>query len=186
MAKIMLKNVRISFPDLFEAQSIKGGAPRYSATFLFEEGHPCHAAIKAAIAEVVKAKWLDKANKAAQEIKANGGWPIKDGSIKEYAGYEGNLYIRASNKMRPQVIDRDKSPLTAVDGKIYSGCRVNAQVDVYAMDSKDFGKQANVSLLAVQFHKGDERFSGGGSATLSDFDDESGEDDGDDFDDDLV
>lgn len=186
MAKVMLKNVRISFPDLFEAQSIKGGTPRYSATFLFEEDHPCHAAIKAAIAEVVKAKWLDKANKAAQEIKANGGWPIKDGDIKEYAGYEGNLYIRASNKMRPQVIDRDKSPLTATDGKIYSGCRVNAQVDIYAMDSKDFGKQANVSLLAVQFHKDDERFSGGSSATLSDFDDESGEDDGGDFDDDLV
>lgn len=186
MAKVMLKNVRISFPDLFVAKSIKGGDPRYSATFLFEKDHPCHDAIKAAISEVVKAKWLDKAGKAAAEVKANGGWPIKDGDIKEYAGYEGNLYIRASNKMRPQVIDRDKSPLTEADGKIYSGCRVNAQVDIYAMESKDFGKQVNVSLLAVQFHKDDDRFSGGSSATLSDFDDESGEDDDFSNDDDLV
>ncbi len=183
MAKVMLKNVRISFPDLYEPKSIQGGAPRYGATFLFEEDHPCHALLKAAAAEVVKAKWLDKANKAALEIKANGNWPIKDGDVKDYAGYEGNLYVKASSKMRPQVIDRDKSPLTAADGKIYSGCRVNAQIDIYAMDSKDFGKQVNCSLLAVQFHKDDERFSGGATATLSDFEDE-GEDDS--ADDDLV
>ena len=78
------------------------------------------------------------------------------------------MSIKASSTKRPIVIDRDKSPLTEDDNRIYAGCRVNAVIELWAQNN-NYGKRINASLLGVQFFKNDEPFADGGKGSLSDF-----------------
>ena len=95
---------------------------------------------------------------------------FRDGDEKaEYDGYADHMYIGASNKARPLVIDRDRSPLTAQDGCPYSGCYVNATITIFAYDNQ--GKGISASLGGVQFYRDGDAFAGGGVASEDDFDD---------------
>jgi hypothetical protein len=62
--------------------------------------------------------------------------------------------------VRPTVINRDRTPLTAADGVIYSGCHGNVQVEVWAQDNS-YGKRINAQLLGVQFTRDGDSFGGG-------------------------
>jgi hypothetical protein len=63
-----------------------------------------------------------------------------------------------------------KAPLSASDGKPYSGCYVNALVELWAQAHAEHGKRINASLMGVQFSKDGERLSGGATAAADDFD----------------
>ncbi len=79
------------------------------------------------------------------------------------------MYITASNKDRPLVIDVNRTPLTAQDGRPYSGCYVNATIEFYAYDNN--GKGVSASLRGVQFFRDGDAFSGGSVASVDEFDD---------------
>jgi hypothetical protein len=55
-------------------------------------------------------------------------------------------------------------------GVIYSGCFVNAQIDIWAQDN-GFGKRINCTLAGVQFAADGDAFGGGRPASADDFDD---------------
>jgi hypothetical protein len=169
--KIKLANVRLAFPELFEAKQVNGeGKPAFSASFLLEKGDKQNAAIEAAINEVAKAKWGAKADQILKQMKAGDKTALHDGDLKsQYAGFEGMNFVSARNPVRPLVIDRDKSPLAESDGKPYAGCYVNVSLELWAQDN-NFGKRINASLGGVQFVKDGDRFAGGSSADESDFD----------------
>jgi hypothetical protein len=170
--KVTLKNVRLSFPELWHPKEFKtgDGKPRYSATFLIEPGSANDKAIRAAIEEegtnAFKAKW----EKAQKDMWGNSNkCCYLDGDRKEYDGYAGNWYIASHNRARPLVIDRDRTPLTEDDGKPYAGCYVNAIVDIYVQTGENPGIRA--SLSGVQFYKDGDAFGGGSRASTDDFDD---------------
>lgn len=165
--KYKFDDARLAFPDVFEPN--KDG--KFAAAFIFPPGHKAIAGLEAVIEEVGKAKWGKDWEKLRKQLKAGDNLLIHDGDSKaSYVGYEGNLFFNANNKVRPLVIDRDKTPLVASDGKPYSGCHVNVQIDVWAQDN-DFGKKINAQLQGIQFVKDGEAFSGGGTvADTSDFD----------------
>ncbi|MBI6549917.1 DUF2815 family protein [Xenorhabdus lircayensis] len=171
--KISLKNVRLAFPDLFEAKDFEGdGNFKFRATFLIpKERKELIAEIEAAILKVATDKWGAKAEGITNSIRGNHmRFNLRDGDEKsDYDGYAGNMFIAASNKARPLVIDRGRSPLTAQDGKPYSGCYVNATISIYAYDNK--GKGISASLGGVQFFRDGDAFSGGGVASADEFDD---------------
>lgn len=169
--KLQLKDVRVTFPALFTPKQVNGqGDPKYSASFLFPKNHPQKAEIERAIVETAKEKWGEKKySDVLKALKAGDKMCLHDGDAKsDYDGYAGNYFINASNKIRPLVIDGNRSPLTANDDKPYSGCYVNAIVEVWAQDN-DFGKRINASLLGVQFVRDGERLAGGGVASADDF-----------------
>lgn len=168
--KVHLQNVRLTFPQLFEAKQVNGqGEPKFSAAFLFPKDHPGKAELVKAIIEAAMAKWGAKAEATVAQLKAADKLCVHDGDAKsDYDGYAGNLFINASNKVRPLVIDGNRAPLTAADGKPYSGCYVNAIVEIWAQDN-NFGKRVNASLLGVQFVKDGERLAGGSVAAADDF-----------------
>jgi hypothetical protein len=168
--KVHLQNVRLTFPQIFEAKQVNGqGEPKFSAAFLFPRNHPQAAELAKAIEEAAKSKWGEKAAAMLQQLKASDKLAVHDGDGKsDYDGYAGNLFINASNKVRPLVIDGNRSPLTAADGKPYSGCYVNAIVEIWAQDN-NFGKRVNASLLGVQFLRDGERLAGGSVAAADDF-----------------
>lgn len=176
--KIKLQNVRLAFPQLFEAKTVNGeGEPAFSASFLFAPNHPAVKQIEAAIEKVGTAKWGAKWPQVKKEITAKDRTALHDGDTKaEYSGFPGNMYVSARNKVRPTVIDQDRSPLVAADGRPYGGCYVNAIVELWAQDN-NYGKRINASLSGVQFYKDGDAFAGGGVAAADDFDDLSVDED---------
>lgn len=170
MAKVTLKDVRLTFPQLFEPKQVNGqGDPKFSGAFLFAKNHPQAAEIKKAITEAATAKWAAKTPEVLKALAAGDKLCLHDGDAKsDYDGYSGNLFINASNKIRPLVIDGQRAPLTAADGKPYSGCYVNAILELWAQDNQ-FGKRVNASLLGVQFLRDGDRLAGGGVAAADDF-----------------
>jgi len=168
--QVKLSNVRLAFPQLFEARTVNGeGEPAFSATFILAADHPAVAEIKKAMIAVAKEKWGEKWEEIVKGLKATDKLALHDGDAKtQYQGFAGNLYVSARNRVKPLVIDGNKSPLTSADGKPYAGCYVNAVVDVWAQ-SNNYGKRINASLGGVQFFADGEAFSGGGAASADDF-----------------
>lgn len=166
--KIMLKDVRISFPDLFHAKAVNAGdKPKYGAQFLIPKDSPIVKAIMKEMEETAKLKWGNKAAATLTQLKAAGKTFFTDGDLKGYEGYEGHYCVSARNVQRPTVINRDKSPVTEEDGVFYSGCRVNAIIYLWAQDN-NYGKRINATLSGVQFFADAEAFSGGPSAAKAD------------------
>lgn len=164
MSQIKLKNVRLSFPSLFKKATFKGVEGKYEATLLLnkEEHADEIAEIKAAIQSKITED-LKGAKLGADKIC------LKDGDEIEYDGYAGHFSIKASNSKRPLIIDRDRTPLTEDDNKLYAGCYVNAIIELWAQNN-DFGKRINANLLGIQFFKDGEPFGDGVNAKADDFD----------------
>lgn len=167
---------RIAFAQhLFEAGTVGAdpkSKPSYSSTFLFPPTHPVIAELRAAEEAVAKEKWGPKADAILKEIRANNRGVVHDGDTKaSYDGFAGNMFVSARSDARPTVVDRDRSPLVAADGKVYSGCYTNGQVEVWAQDNS-FGKRINAQLLGVQFSRDGDSFGAGAPpAAPDDFDD---------------
>lgn len=170
--KITLRNARLAFPELFEAKQVNGeGEPAYSCAFLLPPDHPAVKEVLEACRELAIQKWGAKGQAVFDLMKEEKKLAIKNGNSKpDYAGYPGNYFINARGKTRPMVVDRDKSPLAASDGKPYSGCYVNGYIELWAQDNK-YGKRINASLRAVQFVKDGDAFSGAAPATMDELED---------------
>ncbi len=171
--KIQLKNVRAAFLNaLFEAKTVNGeGKPAFSATFLLDPADPQVKTINAAIEAVAKEKWGAKAEAILKQMRAQDKLCLHDGDLKaNYDGFPGNLYVSSRSNTRPLVIDADKSPLAESDGRPYSGCYVNASLELWAQDN-NYGKRINAQLRGVQFFKDGDAFAGGGAASEDEFDD---------------
>ena len=181
--RVVLKMTRLSFPELWEPKQFNGtGEPACGGAFLMDPKTPEGAAgiklVKAAIEQVASEKWKDKAPSVLKALQAKEALCLRDGSGKaEYEGYDGMMYVSARNKTRPHVLAQDKTPLTEASGKPYSGCYVNVSLDIWAQENQ-FGKRVNAKLLAVQFAKDGEAFSGGESYSEDDFEMLDSDDDG--------
>jgi hypothetical protein len=163
MSKIILKDVRLSFPSLFHKAVFDGKETKFEATFLIDKAKNAAKIkeIKAAIEGMIK-----------DDLKGSKLPPdkicMKDGDSIEYAGYAGTMSLKASSTKRPIIIDRDKSPLTEDDNKFYAGCYVNASLELWAQNNQ-FGKRINCNLLGVQFFKDGEPFADGVKGSIDDF-----------------
>lgn len=181
MSVITLKNVRLSFPQIWTPKAFnEGQTAKFSANFLLDKDSD-----KDQIAD------LKKAIKQAVTVHFNGETPkglkvfLGDGEDKAYDGYENAMYVSASGKNRPTVIDRDRTPLVEEDGKPYAGAYVNAAISIWIMDNK-WGKRVNCNLVAIQFVKDGETFGSGAVKADELFDDISSESAEDAADDDFL
>lgn len=170
--EVRLMNVRLAFPQLFEARAFSDGqGAAYSASFIFAEDHPAAKLMRESIEKVGSEKWGAKWAALKKELLAKDKTALHDGDSKaSYSGFAGNLYVSARSPVRPAVVDRDRTPLTQSDGKLYAGCYVNAIIDVYPQDNA-YGKRVNASLKGVQFYADGDAFSGGAAAKADDFPD---------------
>ena len=162
---MQVSNIRISFPNIFNASAFaEGQTKKFSATFIMDDDHPQMEMLKEAIEKTAVAKW-DK--KIPSSLKR----PLRDGEEKDLDGFgEGTIFFNASNTKRPVLKDKDLSALVEDDGKPYAGCYVNAIVKPWAQDN-GFGKRINFSLEGIQFVRDGDAFGGGGStADAEDFD----------------
>ena len=162
---IKLKNVRLSFPSLFQTE-VYGGEPtgKYAATLILDkETHSKEiAAIKKATNDLMMETFKGKipSDKLA----------LKDGDESGRPEYAGAYTIKVTTKKRPTIIDRDKTPLVEEDGKPYSGCYVNAIISLWAQNNA-YGRRINGNLLGIQFYMDGEAFGSGPIDVSGEFED---------------
>lgn len=160
--KIVLKNVRLSFPSLFQTELYNGtDTEKFAATLLIDKNDAQVAALKEAMKSVATEKFGNNMPKSLKSC-------LQDGDEKEYDGYAGCIAIKATTKRRPVVIDGSKTPIIEDDNKIYAGCYVNASIDLWCMDNQ-YGKRVLASLNGVQFASDGEAFGNSSNSALSDF-----------------
>ena len=168
--KVILQDVRLAFPTIWKPEQFNGtGDPKFNCAFLFPPDHPARKLLSDAIRAVAAEKWKDDAPGYLKALAADNKLCLVNGDRKaEYDGYPGNYYCNASNKARPSIKNRDKTPLVEADGKPYGGCYVNGIVEVWAQ-ANAFGKRVNASLMGIQFVRDGDAFSGSGVAQEDDF-----------------
>lgn len=171
--KVVLKNVRLAFPDLFTPVQFDGqGEARYGANFLFAPDSENAKLVEDTIKTVAAETWGAKAATTLKGLAGNSNkYCYGDGDTKTCDGYEGQRYISAhrnSAQGAPSVVDSNKSPLTAASGRPYAGCYVNASIDIWAQKGQYTGIRA--SLVGVQFLRDGDAFAGA-PATDADFED---------------
>lgn len=183
IGRIMLKNVRLAFASgLFEASTIPGqdnAKPKFNCGLILPPDHPQKAQLEAIELAVAKDKWKDKGVAMANALRKGNKAALHDGDLKpNYDGYPGNFFLSPS-------LDEQKGPptlLATIDGqnvqldlatarrKIYSGCYVNASIELWAQDNQ-YGQRINAQLRGVQFLRDGEAFGGGvGTAGADEFD----------------
>lgn len=157
----------------------------WNATIIMPKGGEQEKRILAAMKQAAKEKWKDKAQKLYSTLQKQDRLCLHDGETKdEYDGFNDEVvFVSANSNTRPRVTDRQKNDVTAEDGVIYSGCNVSCVIEIYAQDSKDWGKRINATIKAVQFVSDGDAFAGGGSVDDDDLEDLD-EIDGSDVDDD--
>jgi hypothetical protein len=163
--RFLLKNVRASFPVLFKGEQFQGtGSFRCGTSLIVPPDHPQLAQINAGIEEAAALKWKDKTAVTLKGARAKDKICLRDGDIKaKYDGYEGNQILSANCQggdteaecVKPQVFTAARVEVTdSAKNPIYSGCYVNALIELYA-DSR-FGDGVFCKLVGIQFdHDGD-------------------------------
>lgn len=181
MSIITLKNVRLSFPQIWTPKAyMEGQTAKFSANFLLDKD-----------ADKEQIDSLKKAIKQAATVAFNGEIPkglktcLGDGNEKAYDGYENAMFVSCSTRQRPTIIDRDRTPLVEEDEKPYAGSYVNAAISLWVQNNQ-FGKRVNCNLVAIQFVKDGDAFGGGGVKVNDVFDDITSEQAADAADDDFL
>jgi hypothetical protein len=165
MPVVILKNVRLSFPDLWKPGKPmnEGDTPKYGGQFIYapdsDAAKAAGAAFVAAAKEVFGENWnaivgaMEKSKKCIRDGNLN---LDKEGRVRD--GYKDMKFIVARNKIKPLVIGGRKDAsgnfptLTEEGGKPYGGCYVNVKVDIKAMKAKEkIPNQVYATLLTVQY-----------------------------------
>ena len=158
---------RISFANIWEPKSINGSEEKYSVSCVIQKSDEgTIARIKKAIEA---AKEDGKTRRWGGKIPPNLKLPLRDGDIDrpDDESYQGCMFVNASSKDAPQVVDRRKNPV--IDPMmVYSGCYCNVSVNFYAFNANG-NRGVAAGLGNIQFVKDGERLSGKASAD-SDFD----------------
>jgi hypothetical protein len=198
---IRVKGARLSFAALFKAKLPQNetdpAKAKFKATFLLDPSNPDHAkqieVIKAASAAIEKEQWP----KGVKDLKSR-AWELqrtaeqhkaavaaaKAAGLQEpkapYAGWEGMFSIVTSESVRPKVVNAKGIPVSEGDSGVpYAGCYVDGYISLWTQDNTH-GKRVNANLIAVQFRSDGEAFSSRPDADAIDFEDLSGQADGED------
>ena len=168
---ILVKDVRLSYPHLFHKWAKEGddkAKAKFSGKFLLD---------KTTHAEAIKA--INQRQVALQMEYFKSRIPndkifMRNGAELGREEMKDSWVISASESIRPEVINKDKSPIAEEDDIIYAGCFVNVLIRPWKQQNS-FGKRVNANLLAVQFVKDGERFSSIERPDIDEaFEDESG------------
>lgn len=143
---IFLKNVRVSFPHLFEKPFINGEQAKCGATLMLDPKTNANAIkeIQMRINELIKDKFKGKKLPTDKIC-------LRDGEDKGRPEYEGLMVLNANNNDKPVVLDARANVITDPSkNPIYAGCYVNAKITLWAMDN-NYGKRICATLVAIQF-----------------------------------
>jgi len=156
MAKIVTKEFRVSFPHVFKPSGFEGQDPKYSITMLFDKSTDI-SDLKALATQVAKEKW-------PKGIPSSMRKPFRDGDEEkpDTDGYANTIFVRASSKTKPGVVDTDLQPILD-ENDFYGGCYARAEITCFAYDFAG-NKGVSFGLNHVQKLRDGDSFSGRGTA----------------------
>ena len=174
MPRLLIKNVRLAFPAIFQPQAFGEGEPAYSAKLIIDPKSSAVAQVRDAVTAAASEKWGEKAAAVLKGLKEDkkvcfveGPYRNKNGDT--YDGFEGKYYLSARNSdLKPTAFRAYGQEITESDGTIYAGCYVDASVEIYAQDNK-WGRRVNCSMRGVRFSSHGDSFGGGTVATAEEF-----------------
>lgn len=184
--KLHLNNVRVSFANgLYKASAMEAGQQeKFGANFILQpdsvvlrvnaDGSKTKTTLREAELAVATEAWKANAAKVLATLEGSKK-SIRDGDLHVnkagdvYEGYAGNWYVTAKSPTRPLLVDRNRVAVTEEDGTIYSGCYVNAIVELYA-NTQSTKKGVFAGLKGVQFVEGGDAFGGSAPAAANEFD----------------
>lgn len=176
--KVVTGKVRFSYAHLFQPWAgQEGQEPKYSVCLLIpKKDKKTLAKIAEAIDEAaqdgISSKWGGKKPK-------NLHFPLRDGDEeREGAEYEGMMFLNASSKQRPCVVDKDLNEILDPE-EVYSGCWGRVSINFFAYDAAG-NRGIGAGLNNVQKLSDGERLGGGRTSAEDDFGD-GFEDDEEDF-----
>ena len=155
---------RLSYPQLWEAKSFKGGKPKFSATLLIPKTDKKTLDRIKSCVEAAKADGKDKSWKGS--IPKDLDLPLHDGDADFNAGKKGeeckgHFYLNAKSEMKPVVLD-EKGDEMLRQADVYAGCYVKAAINFFPYNNA--GKGVGVGLNAIKKVKEGEPFSSRPSA----------------------
>jgi hypothetical protein len=185
MSVIFLSDVRISFPHIADPQKTKDektGETRiaYGADFIMPADHPGFAQVMRRIGELALEHGKEHSAAVMNMINADrksrcfgrGEEKVNKKTFTPYDGHAGNVYLTASAKKMPQMVDGNGAPVPAentmlamaIARKIYGGCRVNVALKPWWQQpnaQKQYGHGVRCDLVALQFLRDDKPFGEG-------------------------
>lgn len=138
--KALTPEFRVSFPAVFQPRAFEGGAAKYSLVMLFDEKTDI-SALRELARQAVRDTWGD-------DVPKNLKSPFRDGSETDYEGYEGKVFIRATSKRKPGLVDGDVQEIID-ESEFYPGCYARATVNAYTYDTAG-NKGVAFGLLNIQ------------------------------------
>lgn len=158
MVRIQLKNVRLSYANIWKAISPANDTtaePKFSVALLMDKRDQKNVKmLQQAINETIEAgrgklgnvnpRKLDKGVRDGDEKFVN----ETDDTILD--GYEGHWYInaKAGENHPPQIVDNRRRPITE-ESKVYSGCFANVFIETYAYKNQG-NAGVGFGLLGIQ------------------------------------
>lgn len=143
---------RVSFPNVFSPAKTPNGEEKYNIVMLFKSDSDL-SALKTAIKNAVINKWPDATKRP--KIKM----PIRDGSEKDFDGYSGCVFISASSKEKPVLVDENLKPILD-RSRFYAGCYARAEINAFAYDNAG-NRGVSFGLWKIQKLRDGEKFGGG-------------------------
>ena len=178
-AKVITGVCRLSYANIWQAKSINGGAPKYSASVLIPKSDTktvakVKAAIQAAYEEGEgKLKGHGKTAPSLASLKT----PLRDGDTErpDDEAYAGHWFINANSNTAPGVVDANREPIYDTS-EIYSGVYARVSLSFYAFNSNG-NRGIACALQNIQKVRDGEAL-GGKSKAEDDFNDNFTSDDG--------
>ena len=137
-AKVITGVCRLSYANIWQAKSINGGAPKYSASVLIPKSDAKTVAkVKAAIqAAYEEGEGKLKGNGKTAPSLASLKTPFRDGDTErpDDEAYAGHWFINANSNTAPGVVDASREPICDTS-EIYSGVYARVSLAFYAFNS---------------------------------------------------
>ena len=162
--KVVTGVVRLSYANVWEPVSIKGGTPKFSASLIIPKDDEktlaaINAAIDAAIQDGVSKFGGKIPNRAALKL------PLRDGDIeRDDESYKGSYFVNANSTTAPQIVDRAVQPILD-RGEVYSGCYARVSINFYAFNTNG-NRGVACGLGNIQKVKDGDPLSGKSSAVV--------------------
>ena len=174
--KVITGMVRFSYVNIFNARSFDASQDeKYSMCIIIDKKDKD--TIKAIKTAIENAKADGKNSKWNGKVPNNLKLPLRDGEEREDEAeeYQGMMFLNASSKTKPGIIDRNKNEILD-SSEVYSGCYGRVSLNFYPFNSNG-NKGIAVGLNNVQMLKDGEPLGAARQSAEADFDDLDDEDD---------
>lgn len=163
--RYLLKNVRLSFPYLFEPDEQEGDDGKmkksYRVTLLLPKA--THKPIAIKLKRLIEAMCEEEYGSA--KLAADRKF-FRDGDESDVDDHHGCWTVTVRETRKPILVDRDRQPTSEDDELLYSGAWANVVIRPWAQNGKSmkkknkFGKRINAGFDIVQFVDHDDNLAG--------------------------